>query len=319
MNKRFSLVFVLALVFVLTAATAVMAAPEGDGISNNLELQVTVKEVVGEGKIEVNDDLASLTTEGLWDVFSVSTVPPEGYEGFVKGKVTVTNDNTGEFKLEYLEQNPESSDYGKFLSMTFNNNEAYFGPSTGFPWLPISDSTFRVTWLTDGDYEFTLSIVGGENFNDVLASSTVEVKVTEGRAVALTHGIDDNLGSGAISTTVNKNATMDYKVSAQLEEGVSHVDGTLYICDVQKEAGENDWSAASNGDFEIIKVDGNENTQGINETFTVKGDVLRGYWGPDTGFTLEEQKDTTMTVKFNNAGTYKVQVYAIQVAPVESI
>ena len=317
MRKRFLVVLALAMVFSLVLSSVAMAAPEGNKISNELELTVTVEEEVEMGTIKVNDDLATISVKGLWDVFSVSTQPPEGYNGNVKGKVEVVNGNINGFKLEYLEQGG-GPNHGKFFEMTFDNNEAYFGPAEGFPWQVVDDSIFRVTWLAADNYEFKLSIMGGEGFGTELASDTVTVNVAEGNAVALTHSINGELTSEPVSTTVNEGETMDYEVAAQLVGDVSHVDGTLYICDVQKEDGDN-WTAASSDDFEIIKVDGDENTQGINKTFTQEGDILRGYWGPPAGFTLDEQKDTKMTIKFNNAGTYKVKVYAIQVTPVESI
>lgn len=315
MRKRFLVVLALALVFSLVFSSVVMAAPEGNKISNELELNVTVEEEVEMGTIKVNDDLATISVEGLWDVFSVSTQPPEGYNGNVKGKVEVVNGNINGFKLEFLEQGG-GPNHGKFFEMTFEGDVAYFGPAEGFPWQVVDDSIFRVTWLAADNYEFKLSIMGGEGFGTELASGTVTVNVAEGNAVALTHSINGELTSESISTTVNEGKTMDYKVAAQLVGGASHVDGTLYICDVQKKDGDN-WTAASSDDFKIIKVDSDDNTQGINETFTQEGNVLRGYWGPSAGFTLDGARDTTMTIEFNNAGTYKVEVYAIQVAPAD--
>lgn len=331
MRKRFLVVLALAMVFSLVLSSVAMAAPEGNKISNELELTVTVEEEVEMGTIKVNDDLATISVKGLWDVFSVSTQPPEGYSGNVKGKVEVVNDNINGFKLEYLEQGG-GPNHGKFFEMTFDNNEAYFGPAEGFPWQVVDDSIFRVTWLEEGNYEFKLSIMGGEGFGTELASDTVTVNVAEGNAMALKHAtaeagkvasaettedlmaaiqeLQNELTNQRIEFTVTENGEFDYVVVADLANNVSHVDNVLFVFEVTKEGG------ITESDFEITAISLRNDTEGINDTFEVGDDgVLRGYWGPAEGFLFEGSAATAFTVKFNAEGTYTVNTYAIQVAP----
>jgi hypothetical protein len=151
------MVLALAMVFSLVFSSVTMAAPKGNKISNELELTVTVE--AEKGTIGVSD-LATTSAKNLWDLFKVYTAPPEGYTGEqnVKGKVKVVQGNTSGFKLEYLEQDPSNLRAGEFIEMTFNNNEAYFGPAEGFPWQVVDDSIFRVTWLAADNYEFKLSL-----------------------------------------------------------------------------------------------------------------------------------------------------------------
>jgi len=329
-KKRFSMVLALAMVFSLVFSSVAMAAPEGTQISNELELTVTVEEEVEMGTIKVNDDLATISVKGLWDVFSVSTQPPEGYSGNVKGKVEVVNSNINGFKLEYLEQG-RGPNHGKFFEMTFDNNEAYFGPAEGFPWQVVDDSMFRVTWEEEGTYNFTLSIMGGEDFGTVLASDTVTVEVAEGNAMALAHA---TAGAGEVASiknpqelfakinelspvadpatyTVNEvGGKFDYVVVADLDNNVSHVDNVLFVFEVAKDGGD-----ITKGDFEITAISLRDDTEGINETFVVEEGKLKGFWGPPKGLLFAGQAATAFTVKFNAEGTYTVNTYAIQVAP----
>jgi hypothetical protein len=292
---------------------------------------VTVEEEVEMGTIKVNDDLATISVEGLWDVFSVSTQPPEGYNGNVKGKVEVVNGNINGFKLEYLEQGG-GPNHGKFFEMTFDNKEAYFGPAEGFPWQVVDDSIFRVTWLAADNYEFKLSIMGGEGFGTELASDTVTVNVAKGNAMALEHatagagevasaktpeqlmaaisGLSFTDNSLSINVTEGEEAKFDYVIAADLANNVSHVDNVLFVFEVAKDGGD-----ITTGDFEITAISLRDDTEGINETFVVEEGKLKGFWGPPKGLLFAGQAATAFTVKFNAGGTYKVNTYTIQVAP----
>jgi hypothetical protein len=159
-RKRFSLVLALAMVFSLVFSSVAMAAPEGAKISNELELEVTVKEGVEGATIGVNPDLALTSAVGLYDCFTVSTTPGDHEGEMVKVKLEATP-ATG-FELEYVEQDPSNDKYGQYLPLSVVDGVAWFGPSTGFPLAAVTDSMFRVTWLDDGNYEFKLSIMGGE-------------------------------------------------------------------------------------------------------------------------------------------------------------
>lgn len=333
MRKRVLGVLALAMAFALIISSVAVAAPEGNQISNKLELQVTVKEGAEGATIGVNDDLALTSAVGLYDCFTVSTTPG-GYENeYVRVKLEATP-ATG-FELEYVEQNPANPNYKKYLPLPVENGVAWFGPSTGFPLAAVTDSMFRVTWTKDGAYTFTLSIMGKDNegeFIDKLASETITVQVVEGNPMALTHATAAagevasaknaqelsskiatlNFDSATATYTVNGvGGEFDYVVAADLDNDVTHVDNALFIFEVTKEGG-----GITEDNFEITKISLRDTTEGINNTFEVGQDgVLRGYWGPDKGFLFEGKAATAFTVKFNAEGTYIVNTYAIQVAP----
>ncbi len=324
---------ILAMVFSLVFSSVAIAAPKGERISNELELTVTV-EKVEESTIRVNEDLSTASVVGLYDCFTVSTTPGDNENVLVRGKLEVINGPADGFKLEYVEQNSEHSDYGKYLSLPVDENGvAWFGPATGFPLGAVNNSMLRVTWNTAGEYMFLVSIMYEENFNTELASTTVEVTVVEGKAaMALEHatagageyaGIKDvnafmaaiasfDTQAGAISKNIKAGKKFDYVVVADLDNNVSHVDNALFVFEVTKEGG-----TISKDDFEITAISLREGTEGINDTFEVVENVLRGFWGPSKGFPFVGEAATAFTVKFNSEGTYTVNTYAIQVAPAE--
>jgi len=324
------------MVFSLVLSSVAMAAPEGTQISNELELTVTVQDIEG-ATIGVNPDLALTSAVGLYDCFTVSTTPGDLAGKMVKVKLEANPDTATGFKLEYVEQDPNHSDYGKYLLLPVDENgEAWFGPSTGFPLAAVTDSMFRVTWLEKGNYTFKLSIMGGEGFQEELASATVTVEVVEGNAMALAHA---TAGAGEVASikkpqdlfdkintlspvadpatyTVNEvGGEFDYVVVADLANNVSHVDNVLFIFEITKEGDDN----ITEDDFEITAISLRDDTEGINDTFEVGDDgVLRGYWGPAEGFLFAGKAATAFTVKFNAKGTYTVNTYAIQVKPAET-
>jgi hypothetical protein len=330
-KKRFSMVLALAMVFSLVLSSVAMAAPEGAKISNELELEVTVKEGVEGATIGVNPDLALTSAVGLYDCFTVSTTPGDHAGKMVKVKLEATP-ATG-FELEYVEQNPNHSDYGKYLLLPVDDNGvAWFGPSTGFPLAAVEDSMFRVTWNEAGTYTFTLRIMDGDNFTNELASETVTVNVAEGNAMALAHAtagagevasikdhqelydkiIELSPVAGPATYTVNEvGGEFDYVVVANLDNNVSHVDNVLFIFEVTKDN-------IAVGDFEITEISLRGNTEGINDTFEIVDGILKGYWGPPKGDLFKGLAATAFTVKFNTEGTYIVNTYAIQVKPAET-
>ncbi len=332
MKRRLSVVLALAMVFSLVLSSVVMAAPEGNKISNKLELTVTVQDIEG-ATIAVNPDLALTSAVGLYDCFTVSTTPGEHEYEMVKVKLEA-NPATG-FKLEYVEQDPNNDKYGQYLPLSVDENGvAWFGPSTGFPLIAVTDSMFRVTWETAGTYNFTLSIMGGEGFGTELASDTVTVNVAEGNAMALAHA---TAGAGEVASiknpqdlfdkintlspvadpatyTVNEvGGEFDYVVVADLDNNVSHVDNVLFVFEVAKDGGD-----LTKGDFEITEISLRNNTEGINETFEIVDGKLKGYWGPPKGDLFKGLAATAFTVKFNAEGTYTVNTYVIQVEPAKT-
>ena len=328
MRKRVLGVLALAMAFALIISSVAVAAPEGNQISNKLELQVTVTEGAEGATIGVNDDLALTSAVGLYDCFTVSTTPGDQEGEMVKVKLEA-NPATG-FELEYVEQNPANPNYKKYLPLSVDENGvAWFGPSTGFPLAAVTDSMFRVTWHNANDYTFKVSIMGGDNFDTELASETVTVNVIEGDPMALTHAtanagevasiknpqdlfakiITLNPDAAPATYTVNEvGGEFDYVVVSDLDDDVSHVDNVLFIFEVTKDN-------IAVGDFEITEISLRDDTEGINNTFEIVDGKLKGYWGPAEGFLFEGSAATAFTVKFNAEGTYTVNTYAIQVAP----
>ena len=327
MRKRFSLVLALAMVFSLVFSSVAVAAPEGAKISNEHELEVTVKEGVEGATIGVNPDLALTSAVGLYDCFTVSTTPGDHAGKMVKVKLQATP-ATG-FELEYVEQDPSNDKYGQYLPLSVVDGVAWFGPSTGFPLAAVTDSMFRVTWRNAEEYTFKVSIMGEDNFDTELASETVTVNVIEGDPMALTHAtanagevasiknpqdlfakiITLNPDAAPATYTVNEvGGEFDYVVVSDLDDDVSHVDNVLFIFEVTKDN-------IAVGDFEITEISLRDDTEGINNTFEIVDGKLKGYWGPAEGFLFEGSAATAFTVKFNAEGTYTVNTYAIQVAP----
>jgi hypothetical protein len=329
-KRRLSVVLALAMVFSLVLSSVAMAAPEGNKISNELELTVTVQDIKG-ATIGVNPDLALTSAVGLYDCFTVSTTPGDHEGKMVKVKLQATP-ATG-FELEYVEQDPNNDKYRQYLPLSVDENGvAWFGPSTGFPLSAVDDSMFRVTWLEKGNYEFKLSIMGGEDFQEELASETVTVNVIDGDPMALTHatagagevasaktpeelmaairGLSFTENSLSINVTEGEEAKFDYVIAADLANNVSHVDNVLFVFEVAKDGG-----GITTGDFEITAISLRDDTEGINETFVVEEGKLKGFWGPPKGLLFAGQAATAFTVKFNAEGTYTVNTYTIQVAP----
>ena len=332
MKRRLSVVLALAMVFSLVLSSVVMAAPEGNKISNELELTVTVQDIEG-ATIGVNPDLALTSAVGLYDCFTVSTTPGDHEGEMVKVKLEANPATATGFKLEYVEQDPSNDKYGQYLPLSVVDGEAWFGPSTGFPLAHVTDSMFRVTWLEKGNYEFKLSIMGGEDFQEELASDTVTVNVAEGNAMALAHATanagdyadikdrDEFMGAigtlttqtGGLTKSINAGQEFDYVVVADLANNVSHVDNVLFVFEVAKDGG-----GITTGDFEITAISLRDGTEGINDTFEIVNGKLKGFWGPSEGFPFAGEAATAFTVKFNAEGTYTVNTYAIQVKPAET-
>lgn len=120
----------------------------------------------------------------------------------------------------------------------------------------------------------------------------------------------------------------DTLVTVKIANGVT-MEKVRYRIDVTKQNTEGNYVAAAKEDFEVTNVNDSGSTEGINDTFVIDttANVLKGYWGPTEGFTLSTSlygspvdfdKNTDgiqakMTFKVNTAGTYKVNIYAVQV------
>jgi hypothetical protein len=316
-KKRVALLVVLCVAFSMILPSLAWAAGP---ISNTLTLTVTVGEEEPEPippSILIHNDLALESAVGLYDYFTVSMVPGdyEGEEVRVKFQVTPA---TG-FKLEYLED-------GEYQTLSVDEDGVgWFGPAGGFS-LTEDASKFRVTWKTAGTYNCTMSIMTGDDFAEKLGEDkSVSIVVQEGHALALTHATAEaravasaknpedlatkinelNLVGESLTIQVTENGEFDYVVAADLND-VSHVDNVLFIFEVTKDG-------IKEGDFEITEISLRSDTEGINETFKLVDGKLKGYWGPEEGFLFKGSAATAFTVKFKEAGSYSVQVYAIQV------
>lgn len=340
MRKRFSLVLALAMVFSLVFSSVAVAAPEGAKISNELKLEVTVKE---EG--ELTDPsftligIAETSAVGLYDNFTMKVDAGDYGETRALGKIVLTKGQVDGFDLEY--KRPDGTWFGpvKFGNAPGNDsNVYYFGPKPGGDKLgSVGKTEWRVTWKESGTYEFEVSIVEvdeqGQLGNQLGETVKVSVNVTGEKAMALQHATaeagevasikDSELLMSAIADlnptdkpaeyTVTKEGKFDYVVVADLANNVSHVDNVLFVFEVAKDGGD-----ITEGDFEITAISLRDNTEGINDTFEIVDGKLKGYWGPSEGFLFEGEAATAFTVKFNAEGTYTVNTYVIQVKPVET-
>lgn len=303
MKKRFSSVVVLTLAMVmLLAGTAMAAAPAGTVVSNNLEAIISAEYTAP--TIDVNDDFSRFSQAGTFDYFSVSTTKGDYGDRTVRVKIECAEAPADAFELFYEETAVAEKPY---LPLDLASGAAWFGPDSGFP-LIDGTSNFRMEWNTPGTYSFTLTIVD-VNSDEELASVEQPVTVTEAKAINMSWTIGGNTVDSATPINVKPGTTFNAAVTSALADGVTSVDNTLFVIEVTKEG-----SAVSTDDFEITKVNGSDDTQGINNTFSPVGDnVLQGYWGPVTGFTFNSDTTSTFTAKFNNTGTYNVKIYAIQV------
>ncbi|HHU30901.1 MAG TPA: hypothetical protein GXZ53_09505 [Firmicutes bacterium] len=311
-------------------------------ISNTLMLTVTVEEEeeLTPPSILIHNDLAKTSAVGLYDYFTVEMVPGDDVydDEIVKVKFVISRDGGGSIEdpiascleLAYLELDPDKSGYNEYLPLSIDENGVgWFGPDTGFPVKEsIMENEFRVTWKKAGTYNCTMSIMTGDNFNQQLGENeSVTVDVKEENAMVLAHAwadarevtsIDDpaelaevvkelNPGYASLKIQVTKDGEFDYVVAADLDNEVSHVDNILFIFEVTKDD-------IAVGDFEITAISLRSDTEGINDTFELAGDnKLKGYWGPKEGFKFDGPAATAFTIKFNQTGSYSVQVYAIQV------
>lgn len=342
MRKRFLVVLALAMVFSLVLSSVAMAAPEGEEISNKLELEVTVEE-----EVEPTDPsftligIAENSAVGLYDNFTMKPYAGDYGETRALGKIELTKGDVEGFDLEY--KRPDGTWFGpvKFGNAPGNeSNVYYFGPKPGGDELRnVGETEWRVTWKENGTYKFEVSIVQvdeqGKLGSQLGETVKVSVNVTEEeKAMALKHATaeagkvasakttEELMGaiqelqnkltdeSISIEVTEGEEGKFDYVVVAGLANDVSHVDNVLFVFEVTKEGG------ITESDFEITAISLRNDTEGINDTFEVGDDgVLRGYWGPAEGFLFERSAATAFTVKFNAEGTYTVKTYAIQVAP----
>lgn len=299
-KTKLVLAAVLVLVFALAPALGALAA-EGEIMSNELSAQ----SVAGTGVGIVVEKHATQAVVGMYDIFTVATSLTEGnpYQySMVRVRVTVTGDTDG-FHLEYLEQNPGNSNYGKFLTLPFEDGTAWYGPDNGFPLIDNTQkpSVFRVRWNQSGTYTFKIEVIKVDN-NETLAETTATVSVAQGSAINLAWAAQP-------PASVAVNTAFEVGITADLTASASELDHTLYIIEVQK-----DGEAATKDDFTIVG-----NPEGIMDTFETVGNVLKGYWGPQQGFLFRQKTTSDFQVKFNERGTYSVKIYAIQVAPAESV
>jgi hypothetical protein len=329
------------MVFSLVLSSVAMAAPEGNKISNELELTVTVEE-----EVELTDPsftligIAENSAVGLYDNFTMKVDAGDYEETRALGKIELTEGQVDGFDLEF--KLPDGTWFGpvNFGNVGEEENVYYFGPKPGGDELGnVKDTEWRVTWKNKGMYKFEVSIVKvdekGELAGQLGETVEVSVNVTEEKAMALQHAtaeagkvasakttedlmgaiqeLQNELTNQRIEFTVTENGEFDYVVVADLANNVSHVDNVLFVFEVAKDGGD-----ITEGDFEITAISLRDDTEGINETFVVEEGKLKGFWGPPKGLLFAGQAATAFTVKFNAEGTYTVNTYVIQVEPAET-
>lgn len=303
MKGRLLAVMAVVLAMTLALAPAVWAAEPGKRISNTLEATLT-EEAKDKPTVTIHDDLSEQSIAGLWDVFSVSTTPNGYKEEMVRARITIEVESTDDFTLEYLDSNTNT-----FKPLSFTDGEAWYGPAGGFPLLDAT-SIFRVTWHEAGTYTARVSIKGGPGFGEELASTSRTVQVTAGgHAIRLNWTEGDDDGDGRIDRTYTVGRAFDVEAQANLDNGLTHVDGVLYVVEVTK-----DGTAATPDDLTITGTGGQ--ALGYQDGYF--------YWGPSTGFTFGcvagptatncagDGASTTFTVTVQRGGDYSVQAYAVQ-------
>lgn len=320
MKKSISTVLVLVLIFMMISSVAMaLPLPQGKTVSNTLEVIIQVDKAAL--KAPEIDELAETSAAGLYDDFVVTVDKDEHGDEIVVGKIEVLDGDADDLELFLFDE----GDNGRWIPVGMEG--CWFGSPGGEELNNLADRTgFRIAWKDSakGTYKFAVSIFtqcDGGTFDKEMSSRTFEVKVVQGDPILLIHAFgngdlpgDDDLTGNPISTTVNAGDEMAYTIEAGLENGVTHVDNLLYIIEIEKD----DLAA---DDFQIVAISGygEGETEGINDTFVLEGNRLKGYLGPDTGFKFGENPSiplparTTFTIRFTTAGEYLINIYAIQV------
>ncbi|NLJ99609.1 MAG: hypothetical protein GX318_00020 [Clostridia bacterium] len=281
--------------------------------------------VTGGPAININD-LALTSAVGLYDCFSICLVP-----GMYKNKelgLIIDVNPSGGYKLGYVDQNPSSPDYKKYLPLPVGNGVVLPSNNSGLFW---------VTWEKPGNYEFIIKVIarkdGQGDFNHQLASKTVKVKVVDDKAISLKQAVvfDGEYGDirsleelvnvinelGTQSETIIKEdidlgVDFDYVLVADLANGVSHVDNAYYTFRVRKDYIHKD-------DFEITAINLHNKTEGINENIRIEGDVIKGYLKPIGGFNLRGREVVAFTMQLKEGGIYIINFDVRQAEKEETV
>ncbi len=276
------------------------------------------------------EGIAEISSAGLYDHFTVSVNKGDCGERVVVGRIEILDGDAADLELSYLLLEGDKERWAPI-----GMDGCWFGDPEGKALDNLAERTeFRICWKENagGTYKFAVGFFAqggggagggadGVPFGQVIASRPFEVEVVQGDPVLLTHAFGNGgrpesggLTGDPISTAVNAGDEVEYTVEADLAHGICHLDNFLYIIEFEK-----DGLAA--GDFEIIALSGcgESGAGGINDTLILEGNKLRGCLGPETGFKFGENPSislplsTTFTIKFNTAGEYLINVYAIQV------
>ena len=306
--RRLPAVVAVVLAATLALAPAVSAESPGKTISNVLEATLEAEKP----GITVHDDLSGTSIAGLWDVFSVSTTPGAYAGEPVRVRIDLDDpEMAAGLKLEYY------SDAARdFLPLSFDGGgTAWFGPAAGFP-LTATTSFFRITWEQEGTYRATISLMrhDGSGFNDVLDEETVSVQVLSGEHRAIALQWED--GSEAATVTYDAGEPFELAARASLDNGVSHIDGVLYVIEVSQ-------GGSAVGPSHVTATAG-----GTPVGYDQDGGFF--YWGPRGGFTfgcvtgptVSDCQETPAATKFlvtvHQPGVYTVRAYAVQLDPGEA-
>lgn len=312
------LVLAMSTMLVLGISGVCAAAPSGSTMSNELESQITAEDVSGvQLGIEHQTDLVL----GMYDEFGlyIDNLGDHAAGESVRGRVKLVSGPDGvdsaDIELRYLGQTEGNDEYGGFheLDGDVTAGWAYFGSPNGFPLpetIPYGPSIFRLKVADDaptGTYQFQVEMVTADA-EEAIVSEPLDVffVVTDDNAVSLS-------GTGILgeeTTTVTVGVEETGSVTAELTDSVNHLDHAVHVIDVEKETGNNGWEAAGTDDFTV-----SEPGEGFCDTFEISDGVLRGWWGPETGFLLADSATTSFNVTFDVAGTYRVKVYTIQTSP----
>ncbi|AYO31981.1 hypothetical protein D2962_16495 [Biomaibacter acetigenes] len=283
----------LAIMMILAFSATAMAAPTGSTvISNELGGTITVQEAptVSTYKFEVSkpETIVAHLDNKIEMTLTYNTMGSTGYNN-VLVTVDITKPDGAEVDLLATDTNGQVFDIADL---------GYWGPPTGFPIAADYSATTDITarFSMAGTYTITTKLVDKNNGDAVITEHSETVDVVEPISLNYTTQLPTTVKKGS-NFDVTIKATNNYK---NLDNTQATIERSLYIMELTK-----DNNPATSADVTIKASDGQ--ALGYNDT------EKYFFWGPSNGFPFSTaDASTTFTVTFNNAGTYSVKIYAVQ-------
>jgi hypothetical protein len=227
---------------------------------------------------------------GKWQEYTVSTVANDDAGRMVRAYFTLPSEAT----VEYLEQNPEHPDYGKWLPLG-----NVFGPAGGFP---VTDATskFRAVFSEAGTYTVTVEFkeVGT---GEVVATHELEVTVEEPVKLELTEPVSHDAEAKTIVYSFNAEFKLVREFDKPWEIKASELTAEhahlfqIYLLD---ENYNYEYPGSVKGEVKDVTWDGDTKTL----TITYEGDLEPGRYLVDTwGYTISSLEDVPIDAAENFA------------------